>query len=99
MSNRRDFLKLLGLGAIAPIVPKIPIEPTKAVTSGIIPGKIKVDKFLANIEGPERMRISSNGDVGVGTYMYAEDYKLMQRFNEAYEKALWAGNSQTNKNI
>lgn len=99
MSNRRDFLKMLGLGAIAPIVPKIPIEPTKAVTSGIIPGKIKVDKFLANIEGPERMRISSNGDVGVGTYMYAEDYKLMQRFNEAYEKALLAGNSQTNKNI
>ena len=88
MSNRRDFLKMLGIGAIAPIVPKIPIEPTKAVTSGIIPGKIKVDKFLANIEGPERMRISSNGDI-----------KFMQRFNEAYEKALWAGNSQTNKNI
>ena len=98
MSNRRDFLKLLGLGAIAPIVPKIPIEPTKVVTSGIIPGKIKVDKFLANIEGPERMRISSNGDIGVGTYMYSEDYKLMQRFNEAYEKQMWAGNTITNKN-
>ena len=88
MSNRRDFLKMLGLGAIAPIVPKIPVEPTKAVTSTLLAGKIKTGGLIAKIEGPERMRISSNGDVN-----------LMGRFNEAYEKALWAGNSQTNKNI
>jgi len=98
MSNRRDFLKMLGLGAIAPIVPKISIEPTKAVTSTILAGKINTGGLIANLEGPERMRVSSNGDIGIGTYMYAEDYKLMQRFNEAYEKQLWAGNPITNKN-
>ena len=87
MSNRREFLKLLGLGAIAPIVPKIPIEPAKAVTSNLLAGKIKTGGLIANIEGSERMRISSNGDI-----------KLMERFNEAYEKALWAGNPITDKN-
>ena len=89
MSNRRDFLKMLGLGAIAPIVPKIPVAPTAtAVTPTFISGKIKTGGLIAKIEGSEVMRISSNGDI-----------KLMERFNEAYEKALWAGNSQTNKNI
>ena len=89
MSNRRDFLKMLGLGAIAPIVPKIPIEPTAtAVTSTLLAGKINTGGLIAKIGDSEVMRISSNGDV-----------KLMERFNEAYEKALWAGNSQTNKNI
>ena len=92
MSNRRDFLKMLGLGAIAPIVPKIPIEPTKAVTSTVLAGKINTGGLLAKIEndsttlrwgvdGPERFRIHSNA-----------------AFMEMYEKALWAGNPITNKN-
>jgi hypothetical protein len=91
MSNRREFLKLLGLGAIAPVIPKIPVESTKAVTSGIIPGKIKVDKFLANIEGPERMRISSIGIVDIH-----DEY--MRRYNQFYEQQIWSGNAVTNKN-
>lgn len=91
MSNRREFLKLLGLGAIAPVIPKIPIEPTKTVTSTIIAGKIKVDKFLANLEGSERMRISSNG-------MFSINDGYMKKFNEQYEKALWSGNAVNNKN-
>lgn len=99
MSNRRDFLKLLGFGAIAPILPKIPVEPTTSVTSTLLSGKINTGGLIANIEGPERFRISSNGDIGVGTYMYADDYKLMQKFNEAYEKQLWSGNPITDKNI
>lgn len=96
--NRRDFLKLLGLGAIAPIVPKINPEPTTTAPT-LIAGKIKTGGLIANIEAPERMRISSNGDIGIGTYMYADDYKFMQRFNEAYEKQLWAGNAITEDKV
>lgn len=84
---------MLGLGAIAPIVPKIPIEPTApAVTSTVLSGKINTGGLLAKIEndsttlrwgvdGPERFRIHSNA-----------------AFMEMYEKALWAGNPITNKN-
>lgn len=92
MSNRRDFLKMLGLGAIAPIVPKITIEPTTAVTPTLLAGKIKTDGLLAKIEndsrilrwdteGPEKFRIYSGAD-----------------FMTRYEEALWAGNLTTNKN-
>ena len=81
--NRRDFLKLLGLGAIAPIVPKINPEPTLTV------GKIKTDGLLAHIEnnkqsiewstnGPERFRIYSNASM-----------------MKMYEDALWQGNAIT----
>ena len=86
MSNRRDFLKMLGLGAIAPIAPKIKVltNSAPAVTPTLLAGKIKTGGLIANIEGSEVMRISSNGDI-----------KLMERFNEAYEKALWAGNPIT----
>lgn len=92
MSNRRDFLKLLGIGAIAPVIPKLPIEPTKAVTANVLAGKIKTGGLIANIEnngsilrwdvdGPERFKIYSGAD-----------------FMTRYEEALWAGNPITNKN-
>jgi hypothetical protein len=92
MSNRRDFLKLLGLGAIAPVIPKIPIEPAKAVTTNVLVGKIKTGGLIANIEnnsstlrfgvdGPERFRIYAN-----------------QSMSKMYEEALWFGNPITNKN-
>ena len=65
MSNRRDFLKMLGLGAIAPIAPKIQIltNSAPAVTPTFISGKIKTGGLIANINGSELMRVSSNGDV------------------------------------
>ena len=92
MSNRRDFLKLLGLGAIAPVIPNIPIEPTKSVAPTVLAGKIKTGGLIANIEqdksilrwdvnGPERFKIYSGAD-------------FMTRF----EEALWYGNPITNKN-
>lgn len=92
MSNRRDFLKLLGLGAIAPIIPKIPLEPTKSVAPTVFAGKIKTGGLIANIEnnsdtlrfgvdGPERFRIYAN-----------------QSMSKMYEEALWYGNPITNKN-
>ena len=92
MSNRRDFLKLLGLGAIAPVIPKIPIEPTKAFAPTVLAGKIKIGGLIANIEnnsntlrlgvdGPERFRIYAN-----------------QSMSKMYEEALWYGNPITNKN-
>lgn len=91
MSNRRDFLKLLGLGAIAPVIPKIPIEPTKAVTSTVLAGKIKTGGLIANIEGNERMRISSSGIVDIH-----DEY--MRRYNQFYEQQIWSGNPVKNKN-
>jgi hypothetical protein len=86
--NRRDFLKLLGLGAIAPIVPKINPEPTTTAPT-LISGKIKTDGLLAHIEnnkqsvewrtdGPERFRIYSNASM-----------------MKMYEDALWQGNAIT----
>lgn len=86
--NRRDFLKLLGLGAIAPIVPKTPINPTTPT----IAGKIKTDGLIAKIEndsnvlkwtadGPERFRIYSNASM-----------------MKMYEEALWQGNPITKDN-
>lgn len=87
MSNRRDFLKLLGLGAIAPVIPKIAAEPTTAVTNTLLAGKIKTGGLIANIEnngstlrwdvdGPEKFKIYSGAD-----------------FMTRYEEALWQGNS------
>lgn len=93
MSNRRDFLKLLGLGAIAPIVPKIPIAPTApAVTSTLLAGKIKTGGLIAKIDGSERMGIRSNGIVDIH-----DEY--MKKFNQMYEQQIWSGNPITNKNI
>jgi hypothetical protein len=91
MSNRRDFLKLLGLGAIAPIVPKISAQPTTAVASTLIAGKIKTGGLIPKIEGAERMRITSSG-------MFHINDGYMKKFNEQYEKALWSGNEVNNKN-
>jgi hypothetical protein len=91
MSNRRDFLKLLGLGAIAPVIPKIPVQPTTAITPTLIAGKIKTGGLIPKIEGAERMRISSSG-------MFYLNDGYMKKFNEQYEKALWSGNEVNNKN-
>lgn len=89
--NRRDFLKLLGLGAIAPIVPKITPEPTTNAPI-ISVGKIKTNGLIAHIEdnkqtikwstdGPERFRIYSNASM-----------------MKMYEEALWQGNPITKDN-
>lgn len=91
MSNRREFLKLLGLGAIAPIVPKIPVQPTTAIKSTVLAGKIKTGGLIANIEGNERMRISSSGIVDIH-----DEY--MRMYNQFYEQQIWSGNTVNNKN-
>jgi hypothetical protein len=91
MSNRREFLKLLGLGAIAPVIPKTPVEPTTAIKSTVLAGKIKTGGLIVNVEGSERMRISSSG-------MFSINDGYMKKFNEQYEKAIWSGNAVNNKN-
>lgn len=87
MSNRREFLKALGLSALIPIVPKLPITEQTVIKPTLLEGKIKTGGLLAHIEenkttlttdGPERMRIYSNG-----------------RMMNMYEDALWRGDCIT----
>jgi hypothetical protein len=89
MSNRRDFLKLLGIGAIAPVIPKIQAEST---APKLLSGKIKTGGLLAHIENNKQsVSWDVNGSEKFRIYSNASMMKM-------YEDALWYGNTETLKN-
>ena len=70
MSNRRDFLKNSLFASIALAL------PISAKPESIINTKVEPDRaFYTN--GVERMRIYSNGNVGIGTIMPPYELKVI----------------------
>ena len=67
MSNRRDFLKNSLFASIALALP-ISAKPESLVNT-------KADRFSTN--GVERMRIYSNGNVGIGNIMPPYELKVI----------------------
>lgn len=67
MSNRRDFLKNGLFASIALALP-ISVKPESLVNT-------KVDRFSTN--GVERIRIYSNGNVGIGNIMPPYELKVI----------------------
>lgn len=67
MSNRRDFLKNGLFASIALALP-ISVNPESLINT-------KVDRFSTN--GVERMRIYSNGNIGIGTIMPPYELKVI----------------------
>jgi hypothetical protein len=69
MSNRRDFLKNSLFASIALALP-ISAKPESLINTKAAPDRA----FYTN--GVERMRIYSNGNVGIGTIMPPYELKL-----------------------
>jgi hypothetical protein len=61
MSNRRNFLKIISIASVAAILPKISSTPQKL----IIPLTTSNADMAFGVNGVERMRIYSNGNVGM----------------------------------
>ena len=72
MSHRRDFLKNSIFASIALALP-ISVKPESLVNIKVEPDRA----FYTN--GVERMRIYSNGNVGIGTIMPPYELKLNLR--------------------
>jgi hypothetical protein len=72
MTNRRDFLKSSLFSSIALALP-ISAKPERLVNTKVEPDRA----FYTN--GVERMRIYSNGNVGIGTIMPPYELKLNLR--------------------
>jgi hypothetical protein len=70
MTNRRDFLKSSLFSAIALALP-ISLKPESLVNT-----KVEPDNRAFYTNGVERMRIYSNGNVGIGTIMPPYELKL-----------------------
>ena len=62
MNNRRDFLKMFGMAAAAITVP-LPQLPSKKLTIPLTTGD---SDMRIGVNGVERMRIYSSGNVGIG---------------------------------
>ena len=62
MNNRRDFLKMFGLAAVAITVPLPQLDPKKLT----IPLTAGDSDMRIGVNGVERMRIYSSGNVGIG---------------------------------
>jgi len=60
MNNRRSFLKLFTMAAVATALPKIEPEPQKLV----INSTNNTDRMIG-VHGVERMRIHSSGNIGL----------------------------------
>lgn len=71
MNNRRDFLKN---GIFASLALAIPIKPDKI--DRITISKITNADAMIGVNGTERMRIFSNGNVGFGNIMPSYDLKI-----------------------
>ena len=69
MTNRRDFLKSSLFSSIALALP-ISVKPESLVNTKVRPDRA----FMIN--GVERMRIYSNGNVGIGTIAPPYELKL-----------------------
>ena len=69
MSNRRDFLKNSLFASIALALP-ISAKPESLINTKAVPDRV----FYTN--GVERMRIYSNGNVGIGNIMPPYELKL-----------------------
>jgi hypothetical protein len=72
MTNRRDFLKSSLFSSIALALP-ISAKPESLVNTKVEPDRV----FSTN--GVERMRIYSNGNVGIGTIAPPYELKLSIR--------------------
>jgi len=70
MSNRRDFLKSSLFASIALALP-ISAKPESLINTKAVPDRA----FCTN--GVERMRIYSNGNVGIGTIMPPYELKVI----------------------
>ena len=70
MSNRRDFLKNSLFASIALALP-ISIKPESLVNTKVEPDTV----YSTN--GVERMRIYSNGNVGIGNIMPPYELKVI----------------------
>ena len=70
MSNRRDFLKNSLFASIALALP-ISAKPESLINTKAAPDRV----FSTN--GVERMRIYSNGNVGIGTIMPPYELKVI----------------------
>lgn len=87
MSNRRDFLKLLGFGAISPIIPKIPVEYTEDINTKVLSGKIKTGGLVSKIEN-DGITFNTNGAERMRLYTNSSMMKM-------YEDSLWFGNNKS----
>ena len=72
MNNRRDFLKMFGMAAIAIAMP-IP-KPTPERL--FVPGTTGDGDMKIGVNGVERMRIYANGNVGIGCINPTYELKL-----------------------
>ena len=72
MSNRRDFLKN---GLFASIALALPL-PISANPESLVNTKVEPDTVYST-NGVERMRIYSNGNVGIGTIMPPYELKVI----------------------
>jgi hypothetical protein len=72
MTNRRDFLKSSLFSAFSLALP-LSVKPESLVITKVEPDRA----FYTN--GVERMRIYSNGNVGIGTIMPPYELKLSIR--------------------
>jgi hypothetical protein len=70
MTNRRDFLKSSLFSSIALALP-ISLKPESLVNTKVEPDTV----YSTN--GVERMRIYSNGNVGIGTIMPPYELKVI----------------------
>jgi hypothetical protein len=71
MSNRRDFLKMFAMASMAAALPisSTPERLTIPLTTG--DGDMRI-----GVNGVERMRIYSNGNVGIGCIAPPYDLKV-----------------------
>ena len=72
MNNRRDFLKMFGMAAIAIAVPVPKPTPERL----FIPGVTGDGDMKIGVNGVEKMRIYSNGNVGIACINPPYELKL-----------------------
>jgi len=74
MAQRRDFLKMLGMSAVASVLPKVEIpevKPEKLTISSI-------GNFGIGVGSVERMRITSSGSVMIADVSPSANIKIFE---------------------
>ena len=69
-NNRRDFIKNSLFASLALALPTVTKVPEKAVNT-------QIEENVLRVNGIERMRIYSSGNIGIGTIHPDYDLKLI----------------------